>query len=212
MKMFRTTNRNIFCIFTTFRGIPAERSSPVSRPLPNASQNRKLELLNINGVFYKSTKTKLQKQDATNKRATSTVAVRLPAIKRTRTTSRTLFVRGDKFVLNPNGNQLTRISTTVLSPSPAMKRIDIGGLTYRITNTSADTYERTDTHRTRFYLTTTKQKSIRQLAQNLVKSNVPCAIFQKLGKCHGRERGRCPKVHDIRNVAICQKLTQCSYN
>lgn len=88
-----------------------------------------------------------------------------------------------------------------------MKRIDIGGLTYRVTNKSADTYERTDTHRTRFYLAATKQKSIRQLAQNLVKSNVPCAIFQKLGKCHGRERGRCPKVHDIRNVAICQKLT-----
>lgn len=176
-------------------------------------------MLNINGVFYKSTKTKLQKQDSIVNTATKSITHAQRPItinnKRLRTTSRTLFVRGDKFLLNPNGNKLTRISSSTTtstalnsSNTTPMKRIDIGGLTYRITNKSSDTYERTDTHRTRIHLTAAKQKSIRQLAQNRVKSNVPCAIYQKLGKCHGRERGRCPKVHDIRNVAICQKLTK----
>lgn len=188
--------------------------SGYKKPIKPTSQNRKLEMLNINGVFYKSTKTKLQKQD-------STTTPRRPAaiIKRIRTNSRTLFVRGDKFHLNPNGKKLTRISSASTTSASAanngggiMKRIDIGGLTYRITNKSSDTYERTDTHRTRIHLTAAKQKSIRQLAHNRVKSNVPCAIYQKLGKCHGLERGRCPKVHHLRNVAICQKLTKFFYS
>lgn len=92
---------------------------------------KKIEMLNINGVLYKSTGHKLQK----------TLSPRL------KTDERTLFVRGEKFLLDPTGKKLTRAST---NSRIRMSRIDIGGLTYKATTNS--TYIRTESHKTRTHL------------------------------------------------------------
>lgn len=146
--------------------------------------SKKIEMLNINGVLYKSTGHKLQK----------TVSPRL------KTFERTLFVRGEKFLLDPTGKKLTRAST---NSRMRMSRIDIGGLTYKATTNS--TYVRTETHKTRTHLSFVKQKSINLLSSKLRKSNIPCAIYRKLGKCSTFIRGRCPKVHDPKQISICSK-------
>lgn len=87
-------------------------------------------------------------------------------------------------------------------------RLDIGGVTY--VRVAPDTFERTDGHRTRDHLSAARQKSIQLLlnARSRTKCNVPCPIYQRLGKCRALERGRCPKVHDAKRVAICPKLVQ----
>lgn len=154
-------------------------------------------MLNINGVFYKSTGNKLQKQAANEPRKITPQPI---PKNQTHPKTKTLFVRGEQFVLSATGNRLTRIQSGQISP---MKRIDIGGMTYIAK--SADTWERTDTHKARLHLTMAKHRSINLLSKNLVKSNVPCAIFRKLGKCKGFERGRCVRVHDQRFVDICPK-------
>lgn len=146
--------------------------------------SKKIEMLNINGVLYKSTGHKLQK----------TISPRL------KTFERTLFVRGEKFLLDPTGKKLTRAST---NSRMRMSRIDIGGLTYKATTNS--TYIRTETHKTRTHLSSIRQKSINMLSSKLRKINIPCAIYRKLGKCSAFIRGRCPKVHDAKQISICQK-------
>lgn len=159
-----------------------QKTSPTLKPINFGS--KKLEMLNINGVLYKSTGHKLQK----------TISPRL------KTFERTLFVRGEKFSLDPTGKKLTRAST---NSSMRMSRIDIGGLTYKATNNS--TYIRTESHKTRSHLSSIKQKSINMLSSKLRKSNIPCAIYRKLGKCSAFIRGRCPRVHDPKQISICQK-------
>ena len=167
------------------------------------SLNKNLQLLNINGVFYKSTKSKLQKQ--------GTTTPVLSAIKKSpQSQSKVLYVRGEKFVLDSGGKKLRRAVPNIKAASsishaslPLLSRIDIGGLTYKAK--SNNLFEQTDLHKTRVHLTSAKQRSINLLSRNLVKCNIPCPIFRKLGKCRALERGRCSKVHDKKHVAICAK-------
>lgn len=51
-----------------------------------------------------------------------------------------------------------------------------------------------------------KQRSISFLANKMVKSNLPCLIYRRLGKCLAKERGRCHRVHDPDQVAVCRKF------
>lgn len=148
-------------------------------------------LLNINGVFYKSTKNKLQKTDTQRE-----------SPKHKSSGERVLFVRGDKYILDKSGHNLTRVQQPK-ADTFSLKRIDIGGLTY--VAKSGNTFIRTDIHRARTHLSSAKQKSINLLSKRLVKSNIPCPIFRKVGKCAAFERGKCPKIHDKKHVAICHK-------
>lgn len=121
---------------------------------------------------------------------------------------RRLTVRGENFLLDANGKNLIRMGGTQ-NPSAtekAIKRIDIGRITF--VQKSNDTFERTDYHKNRFHLNAAKQRSINLLTSKLAKSNVPCPIYRKLGKCAAFDRGRCSKLHDPKQVDICQKLVQ----
>lgn len=168
------------------------------------SKNLTLGLVNINGVYYKSTKTKLQKQESTVRFA-QTPAHTVDQSK----SRRMLIVRGEKFFLDAGGKKLKRVVDTLANTSLSMTRIDIGGLTYLAK--SNNTYEQTDFHKTRVHLAVAKQRSIQTLSRNLVKINVNCVIFQKLGKCRALDRGRCTKLHDPKRVAICHKLISFLY-
>lgn len=156
-------------------------------------------LLDINGVLYKSSNTKLQKHPTTS----TSIDNKSRQLNRQSSNSNacSLYVRGEKFLLDPSGKKLQRVSN---NPNVITKnRIYLGGLTYIAK--ANNTYERTNSHNTRLHLNVAKQKSINLLSKNLVKSNVSCQIYRKLGKCLALQRGRCTKVHDRNHVAICQK-------
>lgn len=163
----------------------------------NFSKASESNLLNINGVLYKSSNTKLQKQSA----ASIDNKTRQLNRQTSNTSACSLYVRGEKFLLDSSGKKLERVSNNPISNTK--NRIYLGGLTYIAK--SNNTYERTNSHNTRLHLNVAKQKSINLLSKNLVKSNVSCLIYRKLGKCLGLQRGRCSKVHDRNQVAICQK-------
>lgn len=113
---------------------------------------------------------------------------------------RSLYIRGEKFILDPTGRKLMRIHKIQKS---TIKRIDIGGLTF--VEKSDNTFVRTDIHKTRNYLTIAKQKSINVLSKKFVKCNLPCEIFRKIGKCRANNSGRCAKLHDPKTIVICSK-------
>lgn len=170
------------------------------------SVNKSLSMVSIHGVMYKKTaKNKLTKLDA---RAPALKTLQSPVPKSTNSTGRTLFVRGTKFVLDPSGCRLTRVSahSPQLSINKSLRlRIDIGGLTYVSTPNTQNVFIRTTNHVSRAHLMTAKQRSLQLLNRSLVKTNVPCAIYQRLGKCAAHSRGKCRRLHDKRQVAICPR-------
>ncbi|KAM8710083.1 hypothetical protein ACLKA7_016818 [Drosophila subpalustris] len=175
-------------------------------PILKPSVNKSLSMVSIHGVMYKKTaKNKLTKLDAN--RSLAKTAVQPQQHKATNSTGRTLFVRGTKFVLDPSGCRLTRVpvvNTTQLSVNKSLRlRIDIGGLTYVSSPKTQNVFIRTTNHVSRAHLMTAKQRSLQLLNRSLVKTNVPCAIFQRLGKCAAHSRGKCRRLHDKRQVAIC---------
>lgn len=165
---------------------------------PAKSVHRSLAFLNINGILYKSTKTKLQKT-VNPSTATTEAAASSPD------SQRTLIIRGERFTLDPTGKRLKKETTgSALKSRASLKRIDIGGLTY-VMQSNSNTYVQTNSHKSRYHLNIAKQRSINMLSKKLVKSNVPCPIYRKLGKCAAFERSKCSKLHDPKQVNICQK-------
>ncbi|XP_064547344.1 zinc finger CCCH domain-containing protein 3 [Drosophila montana] len=180
------------------------RKSSLKSHLLKPSVNKSLSMVSIHGVMYKKTaKNKLTKLDA-RAPALKTLQSQLP--KSTNSTGRTLFVRGTKFVLDPSGCRLTRVAahSPQLSINKSLRlRIDIGGLTYVSSPNTRNVFIRTTNHVSRAHLMTAKQRSLQLLNRSLVKTNVPCAIYQRLGKCAAHSRGKCRRLHDKRQVAIC---------
>ncbi|KAH8380539.1 hypothetical protein KR009_011251 [Drosophila setifemur] len=180
--------------------------------------NKSLSVVSIHGVMYKKiSKNKITKLDA-NRTAVEAKTTNPRTLKRSMS-GRTLLVSGNKFILDPSGRRLTRVST--VAPATAakvslnrytMRRIDIGGLTYVASPKTQNVFIRTSNHVSRAHLLTARQRSLTLLNKALTKTNVPCAIFQKLGKCVAHSRGKCRKLHDQRQVAICPSFLrgQCS--
>ncbi|EDW18643.2 uncharacterized protein Dmoj_GI13344 [Drosophila mojavensis] len=168
------------------------------------SVNKSLSMVSIHGVMYKKTaKNKLTKLDPNVSAKKSAPAQQRKA---NGSIGRTLFVRGTKFVLDPSGCRLTRVpahSSPLIVNKSLRRRIDIGGLTYVSSPKAQNVFIRTTNHVSRAHLMTAKQRSLQVLNRSLVKTNVPCAIYQRLGKCAAHSRGKCRRLHDKRQVAIC---------
>ncbi|XP_065077173.1 zinc finger CCCH domain-containing protein 3-like [Ochlerotatus camptorhynchus] len=175
----------------------------LSRKMTFTSQNKKLVMININGVLYRSSSNKLQVSSA---RSPAKILPRKPPADSTNSKQRCLTIRGTRFMLDPSGTKLRKMpSVEVEEPHQAkLGRIDIGGLTYM--PKTDGTFVRTDTHRTRSYLSLTKHKSIQVLTNRMRKCNVPCPIYRRLGKCTAFVRGKCPKLHDKNQIMICFKF------
>uniref|UniRef100_A0A0K8WI90 Zinc finger CCCH domain-containing protein 7 n=1 Tax=Bactrocera latifrons TaxID=174628 RepID=A0A0K8WI90_BACLA len=203
------------------------KNAITSSKLRSLPVNKKLQMLNINGVLYRSTRNKLQRKDSSNASnplspaRVSSLSVKTNSIKNNQkpiktANERVLFVHGTKFVLDKNGFKLTRIAPTTKdnvtgTPKPTIpaqrqrQRIDIGGLTY-IASTTQNVFVRTRNHLALAHLNTAKNRSLQLLTRRFVKTNVPCAIFQRIGKCIAHERGKCNKVHDKNQVTICPRF------
>lgn len=180
---------------------------------PSVSTQSTHTFLNINGILYKSNRRKLEKTVsnapspfALTKSTASTATPAQPSYRR-------LIVRGENFLLDASGTNLIRVSPAtnkpITGPTKApttpntglFKRIDIGKITF--VKKSNGTYERTDYHKSRYHLSVAKQRSINTLTNRLVKTNVPCPIYRKLGKCAAFVRGKCAKLHDKKLVDVC---------
>jgi hypothetical protein len=85
-------------------------------------------MININGVLFKSTSNKLER--------TSSVS----------SNEKLLIIRGETFILDESGTKIQRESENGLK----LSRIDIGGLTYRASQSG--TYERDNSHQIRSHL------------------------------------------------------------
>uniref|UniRef100_A0A1A9WTH9 C3H1-type domain-containing protein n=1 Tax=Glossina brevipalpis TaxID=37001 RepID=A0A1A9WTH9_9MUSC len=174
--------------------------------IPKGNVNKKIEMLNINGLLYKSTRNTLQLKES--KAFCKPTSVLKPILK----SPLSIYVRGTKYMMDPEKFKLTRVVGTNASPSDeneklkstVCRRIDIGGFTY--TSTSKNVFTRTTYHLNRAYINNAKQRSLQLLTKHLTKSNVPCPIYQRVGKCVAFERGKCFKVHNKLQVNVCNRF------
>lgn len=168
-----------------------------------AASGKSSTFLNINGILYKSNCRKLEKTTLSSK-----YSLTKPLASNSNQSSyRRLIVRGENFLLDANGKNLIRVQSNgkpIINDAAAnRKRIDIGKITF--VKKSNDTYERTDFHKSRYHLNVAKQRSIQMLTNRLVKTNVPCPIYRKLGKCAAFIRGKCTKLHDKKLIDVCPR-------
>lgn len=182
----------------------------VHRKLVNTpTLSKSSSVLNINGILYKSNRRKLEKTSLTPQYP---LAKRSTPGENPQKSYCRLIVRGENFLLDASGKNLVRVQngtptsssqSSVGTSALLLKRIDIGKITY--VKKSNDTYERTDFHKSRYHLNVAKQRSIQMLTNRLVKSNVPCPIYRKLGKCAAFSRGKCTKLHDKKLIDVCPR-------
>ncbi|XP_014261571.1 zinc finger CCCH domain-containing protein 3 [Cimex lectularius] len=52
------------------------------------------------------------------------------------------------------------------------------------------------------------RRIIHNLTKLLRKNNQHCAFFNRFGRCKGKDKGTCTKIHDPKYVAICRRLLQ----
>lgn len=154
----KITNAVAVCLFTEFflpcRNCDRPPLKSVTekfsaRKVTFTSQNKKLVMININGVLYRSSSNKLQVSSARS--PVKTLPCK-PPVDSSNSKQRCLTIRGTRFLLDPSGTKLRKMpSLEIEDPHQAkLGRIDIGGLTYM--PKTDGTFVRTDNHRTRSYL------------------------------------------------------------
>ncbi|XP_058462328.1 zinc finger CCCH domain-containing protein 3 [Malaya genurostris] len=195
------TDRKLLKLEVYLQRIATPLSPSTGKVSPNitfASPNKKLVMININGVLYRSSTNKLQLSATQSLMKSSAIA--------NSNRERCLKIRGTRFLLNSRGTKLRKVPSILddSSSDAKLRRIDIGGLTYK--PKTDGTFVKTDVHRTRAHLSLAKQKSILFLTNKMRKCNVPCQIFRRLGRCAAYMQGRCPKLHDPNQVSICSRF------
>lgn len=51
-----------------------------------------------------------------------------------------------------------------------------------------------------------KLKKMAILTKKLRKNNQPCPFYHRFGRCKGKDRGTCPKLHDSKYISICKRF------
>jgi hypothetical protein len=169
-------------------------------------------MININGVLYKSSSNKLQKSDGYQVSGSSY--------------ERSLFVRGERFILDPSGLKLKRENDNKLK----MSRIDIGGLTYKASSDGA--FERDNSHQVRSHiryirlhwspteylwfllLQFCKAQKHHRLVQQTQESQRDMSDFPSIGKVHGSQQWALskeprPKLHNYLSAILARQLRKC---
>lgn len=184
----------------------------VQRKTTKFSFNKRLQLLNINGLLYKSTKNCLKLNDLKKSNETKTISKCVDNQTQNSSSELKIYIRGTKYVMDSKKLKLTRVSGTdenissnIKIPPVISSRIDIGGFTYVSNSSAKNVFIRTENHLARAYVTNTKQKCLQMLTKHRVKTNIPCLIYQRLGKCVAYERSKCSKDHSRHKVNVCSR-------
>nr|XP_033331625.1 zinc finger CCCH domain-containing protein 3 isoform X1 [Megalopta genalis] len=146
--------------------------------------NKKMELITIGGIVYKSSKNQLVRKSY--------------GIKKKQTN-----IKNDKFIVATNGKKLCRIRP--------LKEL-LGNSKLKVLHKTAGTKLLSNLSQKNSYKTNVsnkvKQRSIQILRNKMQKNNQPCLIFQRFGYCSNHEKGTCLKRHDEKQISLCKKFLQ----
>ncbi|XP_076647200.1 zinc finger CCCH domain-containing protein 3 [Halictus rubicundus] len=156
-----------------------------SNQTQNKVMNKKMELITIGGIVYKSSKNQLVRKSY--------------AVKKKHTTS----IKSDKFIVATNGKKLCRIKPLkeALGNSKTKVLTKATGTKLWSNLSQKNNYKTNISNKV-------KQRSIQILRNKMQKNNQPCLIFQRFGYCSNHEKGTCLKRHDKKQISLCKKFLQ----
>ncbi|CAG5108722.1 Similar to ZC3H3: Zinc finger CCCH domain-containing protein 3 (Drosophila melanogaster) [Cotesia congregata] len=148
-------------------------------------------LIKIDGVMYKSSKSQLVKSSPSSQSTISkkfnTVNVNRNSLNNSRSKNIYRQIKSNSKIVN-----LKSISTKVIFNKDSA--------------TTTTLLQRSNYKH--FLSNRAKQKSIQILRHKMSKNNQPCLLFQRFGFCAKFNEGTCPKVHDKKQVALCKNFLQ----
>lgn len=128
--------------------------------------------------------------------SSSTFVKTVPSVRRSLLTKppEFVFIRGEKYIVNNNvlKKVVQKASTIPSTPlnSRNINKISVSGVTYvRKTNNT-------------FVVDNRTQNSVKKRR----KLNITCPTFRRLGICLKNVEGKCPLVHNPKNISICPKF------
>lgn len=117
-----------------------------------------------------------------------------------------LTIRGQKYKLDSGHHTLTLMNNQVEKPKPSFKTIYVGRMAFK--QKEPNIYVKTNTHKKFALLSQAKQRSINTLTNKLRKSNIPCPLYHKFGKCKGKDSGKCFRLHNPDQISLCPRFLQ----
>ncbi|KAF5273261.1 hypothetical protein FQR65_LT04683 [Abscondita terminalis] len=123
--------------------------------------------------------------------------------------SKILMIRGHKYKLDSSHRTLTLMDNNKCnneSPKSLFKTIYVGGMTFK--QKERNVFVKTKVRHQRTLLRQARQKSLNVLTNKHKKSNLPCPLYRKFGKCKGKETGRCIRIHNPEQISLCPKFIQ----
>ncbi|XP_074103227.1 zinc finger CCCH domain-containing protein 3 [Cotesia typhae] len=164
------------------------RKSRVVRCKPRSTNTN---LIKIDGVMYKSSKSQLVKSSASSQSTISkkfnTVNFNRNRLNNSRSKNIYRQIKSNSKIVN-----LKSISTKVIFNKDSA--------------TTTTLLQRSNYKH--FLSNRAKQKSIQILRHKMSKNNQPCLLFQRFGFCAKFNEGTCSKVHDKKQVALCKNFLQ----
>ncbi|KAF2899869.1 hypothetical protein ILUMI_06317 [Ignelater luminosus] len=160
------------------------------------SKLNKTDYVSINGILYRRS---LKLSHTPNKKLKNGKVSRVGKVK-------LLTIRGQKYKLDSNHRTLTLITKDNKSTKPSFKTIYLGGVTFK--QKDANVFIKTNVNQKRVLLSQAKQRSINTLTNKMKKSNIPCPLYRKFGRCKGKEKGTCIRIHNPDQISLCPKFLQ----
>ncbi|KAK4877265.1 hypothetical protein RN001_009771 [Aquatica leii] len=117
-----------------------------------------------------------------------------------------LTIRGQKYKMDSSHRTLTLIQNKCDNQKSMFKTIYVGGMTFK--QKEPNVFVKTKVRQQHIMLRQAKQRSINTLTNKLKKSNIPCPLYHKFGKCKGRETGKCIRLHNPEQISLCAKFIQ----
>ncbi|XP_033207483.1 zinc finger CCCH domain-containing protein 7 isoform X2 [Belonocnema kinseyi] len=151
-----------------------------------------MKLVSIGGISYKSSKNQLVRRTSTN------------LTKRKRIISRE---GHEQFSITSDGKVLLRLNGT----RKCQTHMNHSGITVNRSKTTLIRRKSIPLVKQNLkgnISNKVKQRSIQILRNKMRKNNQPCLFFQKFGYCANQDIGKCHKVHDKKQVALCKNFLQ----
>ncbi|KAK5642581.1 hypothetical protein RI129_008748 [Pyrocoelia pectoralis] len=117
-----------------------------------------------------------------------------------------LTIRGQKYKMDSAHHTLTLISSQTEKPKSSLKTLYVGGMSFK--QKEPNLYVKTNAHKRFVLLSQAKQRSINTLTNKLRKSNIPCPLYHKFGKCKGLDSGKCIRLHNPDQISLCPRFLQ----
>lgn len=160
----------------------------------SSPRKRSVTYIKIGGVIYKNSRMTLQR---------SSLERKLQKIKRVTTPKRSIHKiinkNGIRYEVNVNRRALKRMSDPTMR-SNAVKRSIIQKKKMLLAVLCA----KNDLLKSTVWKKKSRQNTPPS-ASKLRKCNVPCPFYRKFGRCRGKDRGTCNKVHDPTQIIICPR-------